>query len=144
MQMIIRPCPDLHRTCKPAGALTGLMPTIVPTIAFTPAPTLPPLSQLNVQLISVSTVPGQITTRLRLFNGQPEAVRITPDTIWLALGYAPDPSGPRVSPEGLSPFDLLPGQAADLSLRWAWSGEPNASLKVGGYQYSVQLEQRKS
>jgi hypothetical protein len=119
------------------GALTGLLPTVVPTMTPTPSPTLPPLSQLDVQVVSVKTVPGYIVVRLRMFNGQPESVRITSDTIWIALGYAPEPSGPRVLAVGLAPFDLLPGQAADFTLHWVWSGEPYASLGISDYKYAV-------
>jgi hypothetical protein len=121
------------------GALTGLLPTPAPTQTPTPSPTLPPLSQLEVQVISVDTVPGRITARLRLFNGQTQPVPITPDTIWLVLGYVPEPSGPRVVAEGLEPFDLLPSQAADLTLTWRWVGEPYGSLGIGSYQFAVTL-----
>jgi hypothetical protein len=121
------------------GALTGLLPTLAPTQTPTSAPTLPPLSQLEVQVISVDTVPGRITARLRLFNGQTQPVPITPDTIWLALGYAPEPSGPRVPAQALAPFDLLPGQAADLTLYWMWEGEPFATFGVGMYLFSIRL-----
>src|SRR5258708_384628 len=75
------------------GALTGLLPTLAPTLTPTPMPTLAPLSQLDVQVVSVETIPGHITVQLRIFNGQTEPVRITPDTIWLALCYAAEPSG---------------------------------------------------
>jgi len=40
----------------------------------------------------------------------------------------------------LEPFTLLPGQAVDLSLHWAWGGEPYANLHVGEYRYAVQIE----
>jgi hypothetical protein len=122
------------------GALTGLLPIIEPSLTPTPMPTVPPLSQLDVQIVSVETIPGHIITRLRIFNGQPDPVRITPDSIWLALGYAPEPDGPRVSAEGLAAFDLLSGQAADLTLRWAWAGEPFATFGVGEYRYSFGIK----
>jgi hypothetical protein len=90
----------------------------------------------------VETVPGRLTARLRLFNGQAEAVRITPDMIWLALGYTPEPPGPRIPAEGLTPFDLLPGQAADVTIHWAWAGEPFADLSVGGYRFTLSFSYR--
>ncbi len=121
------------------GALTGLLPTILPTVTPTPSPTLPPLSRLDVQVISVDTVPRRITIQLRIFNGQNQPVQIAPDNLWLALGYAPQPDGPRVSAGGLVPFDVLPGQAADLSLSWVWAGEPYGSLSVGSYLYGITL-----
>ncbi|MCC7206393.1 MAG: hypothetical protein IT323_03750 [Anaerolineae bacterium] len=55
-----------------------------------------------------------------------EPVHIRPDDIWMAFGYAPHSPGPRVPAEGLAPFDLLPGQAADVTVVWAWAGEPHA------------------
>jgi hypothetical protein len=122
------------------GALTGLLPTLVPTQTPSPSPTLPPFSQLEVQVIAVNTIPGRITAQLRLFNGQPQPVHIAPDTIWLALGYAPQPDGPRMPAEELAPFDLLPGQAADLTLSWSWVGEPYGSLGVGDYHYGISLK----
>ncbi len=120
------------------GALTGLLPSPAPTQTPTPSPTLPPLSQLEVQVISVDTVPGRITAQLRLFNGQTQPVPITSNTIWLALGYAPEPSGPQVPAQALAPFDLLPGQAADLTVSWAWANEPYATLGVGLYRYNIE------
>ncbi len=123
------------------GALTELPPAVEPMAAPTPAPTLPPFSRLDVQVISVDTVPGRITTRLRLYNGADEALHFGPETIWLALGYAPEPPGPRVLAEGLEPFEVLPGQAADLTLHWAWAGEPCGSLGIGSYQFAVSLAQ---
>ena len=122
------------------GALTGLLPTILPTLTPTPSPTLPPLSLLDVQVVSVETTQGHITVRLRIFNGQSQPVHITPDTIWLALGYAPEPSGPRVPAEGLVAFDLLSGQAADFTLIWSWSGDPYGSLWVSNYHYTFGLK----
>jgi hypothetical protein len=121
------------------GALTGLLPTLAPTMTPTPSPTLPPISQLEVQVVAVETVPGHILVKLRIFNGQAEPVHITPDTIWLALGYAPEPSGPRLTAEGLVPFDLLPGQAADLALRFAWDNEPFGLVGIGDYLFSLKF-----
>ncbi len=90
-------------------------------------------------MVGVETTPGHVTVRMRIYNGQSQPVHITPDTIWLALGYAPEPSGPRVPAETLEPFDLLSGQAADLTVRWTWAGEPFGSIGIGPYEYSVQL-----
>jgi len=46
---------------------------------------------------------------------------------------------PRSPAEGLTPFDLLPEQAADLTLVWFWGGEPYASMGVGEYRFAIQL-----
>jgi hypothetical protein len=94
---------------------------------------------IDVRLVSVTTVDGQITTRLRIYNGQTIPIAFTQDDIWLALGYAPDPPGPRNPAEGLTPFDLLPEQAVDLILVWYWADEPFAALQVGSYRWAIQL-----
>jgi len=94
---------------------------------------------VDVRLVSVTTVEGQITTRLRIYNGQSEAVSFTQDDIWLSLGYAADPPGPRNPAEGLQPFTLLPEQAVDLTLVWYRADEPYAALQVGGYRFAIQL-----
>lgn len=95
---------------------------------------------VDVRLVSVTTVDGQITTRLRIYNGQTEAVTFTQDDIWLSLGYAEDPPGPRNPAEGLQPFTLLPEQALDLTLVWYRADEPYGALQVGSYRFAVQLE----
>lgn len=94
---------------------------------------------VDVRLVSVTYVEGQITTHLRIYNGRTEALHFTQDDIWLALGYAPEPPGPRNPAEGLTPFDLLPEQAVDLRLVWYWDGEPYASMGVGEYRFAIQL-----
>lgn len=94
---------------------------------------------IDVRLVSVTTIEGQITTRLRIYNGQTTPVTFTPDDIWLALGYAPDPPGPRNPAEGMQPFELLPEQAVNLTLVWYWADEPYAALQVGSYRWVIQL-----
>jgi hypothetical protein len=95
---------------------------------------------VDVRLVSVTFIEGQITTRLRIYNGRTETLSFTQDDIWLALGYAPEPPGPRNPAEGLTPFDLLPEQAVDLTLVWYWGGEPYASMGVGDYRFAIQLQ----
>jgi hypothetical protein len=94
---------------------------------------------VDVRLVSVTYVEGQITTRLRIYNGRTEVLHFTQDDIWLALGYAPEPPGPRNPAEGLTPFDLLPEQAVNLTLVWYWNDEPYASMGVGEYAFAIQL-----
>ncbi len=94
---------------------------------------------VDVRLVSVSHLEGQITTQLRIYNGQVTPVSLTQDDIWLALGYAPDPPGPRNPAEGLQPFTLQPEQAVDLTLVWYWGGEPFGALQVGSYRFAIQL-----
>jgi len=94
---------------------------------------------VDVRLVSVTYIEGQITTHLRIYNGRTETLHFTQDDIWLAMGYAPEPPGPRNPAEGLAPFDLLPEQAVDLTLVWYWGGEPYASMGVGDYRFAIQL-----
>jgi len=112
------------------GLLVGLpVPDANPIATPTPAPTAP-FAGLDVQVIAADTLPGQLTTRLWIYNGGNTIIPITPDDIWLARGYTPNPPGPRIYAEGLTPFDLLPGQAAEVMLVWQWGGEPYLSLFV--------------
>ena len=114
---------------------------VIPVTLTPPVPTVTPIPArdlLHVEVISVETVPGRMTVRLRAYNGQPEPVDIRPEDIAIAFGYAPQPPGPWTTAEGLEPFTLLPGQAVDLTLIWPWSGEPYAVVRVGVYRYAVQ------
>lgn len=125
------------------GELAGILSQ--PAIAVTPAPlptrtpTAIPFIGLDVQIVSVTTEAGRVTTRLRLYNGGGVPLPITPDDVWLALGYAENPPGPRVPAEALASFDLLPGQAADMTLVWPWAGEPYGSLGIGGYRFALEF-----
>jgi hypothetical protein len=118
----------------------------LPTIPVTPTPMMPTVTPiparalLHVEIISVETVPGQVTIRLRTFNGQSEAVEIRPEDISIAFGYEPQPPGPWTPADGLEPLTLLSGQAVDLTLVWMWTGEPYAMLRFGAYRYALQLD----
>jgi len=117
----------------------------LPVIPVTPTPPMPTATPipardlLYVEVISVETVEGKVSIRLRAFNGQSEPVDIRPEDVSIAFGYAPQPPGPWTPADGLEPFTLLPGQAVDLTLYWAWAGEPYAILCVGVYRYALQL-----
>ncbi|NLF75314.1 MAG: hypothetical protein GX573_06415 [Chloroflexi bacterium] len=118
----------------------------LPVIDATPTP-LPPTATpypardlLHVDVISVVTVESMITIQLRAYNGQPEPVDLRPEDFAIAFGYTPEPPGPWTTAEGLEPFTLLPGQAVDVTLHWAWAGEPYASLRIGVYGFAVELE----
>lgn len=119
-----------------------LLAAVPAEAVYTPVPTatsLPARERLHVDVITVTTAAGRLTTRLRVYNDGMRAVRITPDDIWLALGYAPDPPGPRQPAEGLTPFDLLPEQAVDLTLVWYWASEPYGALQVGEWRFAMQV-----
>jgi hypothetical protein len=118
------------------GLLTTALalPTPFPTVPA-PTATLIPFAALDVQLIDVTTLDGQVTMRLRLYNAGGEPLRFTPDDLWMAFGYAENPPGPRIPADGMTPFDLLPGQAADVTLVWPWSGEPYGALAVGEWKW---------
>ncbi|MGQ9909610.1 MAG: hypothetical protein ACUVS2_12315 [Candidatus Flexifilum sp.] len=109
------------------------------TLSFASEPLDLRYDGVDVRLVSVTYIEGQITTHLRIYNGRTETLHFTQDDIWLALGYAPEPPGPRNPAEGLTPFDLLPEQAVDLRLVWYWGGEPYASMGVGEYRFAIQL-----
>ena len=130
---------ELGRMGDLLGAPAQQVPAVTSTITPTTAPTAIPFMGLDVQIVSVTTNDGRITTRLRLYNGGATMITITPDDVWLALGYAENPQGPRTPAEGLARFDLLPDQAANVTLIWAWAGEPFGSLGVGDWRYSVAL-----
>jgi hypothetical protein len=108
-------------------------------LSFAAAPPDLRYDGVDVRLVSVTYVEGQITTHLRIYNGRSETLHLTQDDIWLALGYAPEPPGPRNPAESLTPFDLLPEQAVDLTLVWYWANEPYASMGIGEYRFAIQL-----
>jgi len=110
------------------------------TLSFAAEPLDLHYDGVDVRLVSVTYLEGQITTHLRIYNGRAETLHFTQDDIWLALGYAPEPPGPRNPTEGLTPFDLLPEQAVDLTLVWYWGGEPYANMGVGDYRFAIQLQ----
>lgn len=130
---------ELGRMGELIGALAVPVVAVTPTPLPTATPTLIPFIGLNVQIISVTTSAGQVTTRLRLYNGGNTLLPIMSEDVWLALGYVENPPGPRTPAEGLAPFDLLPGQAADMTLVWLWSGEPYGSLGIGAYRFALQF-----
>ena len=130
---------ELGRMGELIGVLAQSVIAITPTLLPTTIPTPIPFIGLDVQIVSVTTSERQITTRLRLYNGGNSSVPIMPDDLWLALGFAENPPGPRTPAEGLTPFDLLPGQAADMTLVWLWSGEPYGSLGIGAYRFALHI-----
>jgi hypothetical protein len=130
---------ELGRMGELIGVLAQPVIAVTPTPLPTATPTLIPFVGMDVQIVSVTTEDGRITTRFRLYNGGTTVIPITPNDVWLALGYAENPPGPRTPAEGLTPFDLLPGQAADMTLVWLWSGEPYASLGIGAYRFALQF-----
>ncbi len=118
----------------------------LPVIPVTPTPPMPTATPfpardlLHVDVISVETMEEKVIIRLRAYNGQFEPVNIRPEDISIVFGYEAQPPGPWTTAEGLEPFTLLPGQAVDLTLHWAWDGEPYAMLRVSVYRYAVQIE----
>ena len=123
------------------GELVGLTLPDLPPIAVTATPIQQnsPFADVDVQIISVTTQPGQLTTRFRIYNGGSETLHITGDDIQLALGYVPDPAGPFVPAESLMSFSLLSEQAIDLTLIWDWQNEPYATFEIESYQLSIEL-----
>ncbi len=71
---------------------------------------------------------GQVTTRLRMYNGGESPFRsrrMMSGWRWATPKTRPVRARPL---KGLYRCDLLPGQAADITLIWPWHGEPYGSL----------------
>lgn len=130
---------ELGRMGELIGALAQPVVALTPTPLPTAIPTPIPFISLDVQIVGVTTHIGQITTRFRLYNGGSSPIPIMPGDLWLALGYGENPPGPRAPAEGLAPFTLLPGQAADMTLVWLWQGEPYGSLGIGSWRFALQF-----
>jgi hypothetical protein len=118
-----------------------------PTETPTPIPT--PVDRVDVEVVSMTSdaQTRSMAVALRIFNARQAPLKIGPDALWISLGYVEHPLGPRVPAEGLTPFELLPGQAVNLSVTFPWNGEPYATVGTDGlgdsgtYQYSVQIKQ---
>lgn len=130
---------ELSRSGELLGALALPTPHVTPTAPLTLTPTPVVFPSFGVQVIEVTYATGQLTTVLRIYNGSSQIVPVKPDDLWLALGYIPQPSGPRVPADGLTAFDLLPGQAADVTLLWRWEGEPYAVLGIGEWRFAINV-----
>jgi hypothetical protein len=117
----------------------------LPVIQVTPTPPMPTATPfpardlLHVDVISVFTVDDRVTVQLRAYNGQSEPVDLRPEDFAIAFGFAPQPPGPWTTAEGLEPFTLLPGQAVDLTLHWAWAGEPYSTSHILSYKFAIEL-----
>ncbi|MBZ0308627.1 MAG: hypothetical protein K8I82_21350, partial [Anaerolineae bacterium] len=122
---------DIERD-TPIATPTPLIPTVTP---------LPARDLLYVELVSVETSSdGYLVTSLRLYNGQFDPVTLYPDDIQMAFGNQPHPPGPWIPASNLEEMIILPGQAGDLTITWAWEEQmPYAMLQVLAYQFSVQL-----
>jgi hypothetical protein len=121
-----------------SGMVTGVELPQVATPTLTPAATLAPRN-LNVQLISVTTKDEVASFRLRIFNPRNDAVQLDGNAIAVVYGYEPRPVGPRVAAE-IQPFDLLPGQAVDLTVNMRWNEEPFAMLNVfDEYKFAIEF-----
>ncbi|KAB2893780.1 MAG: hypothetical protein F9K28_07465 [Bacteroidetes bacterium] len=122
---------DIERD-TPIATPTPIIPTATP---------LPARDLLYVELVSVgASSDGYLVTSLRLYNGQFEPVTLYPDDIQLAFGSHPNPPGPWVAASGLEAMTILPGQAGDLTITWAWEGQmPYAALRVLAYEFSIQI-----
>ena len=112
----------------------------LPTLQMsTPTATAMSVQRVDVQLITVTKQTGQLAVRLRVFNGRSVPITLDSNTVWLVYGYSERPVGPRISAH-LAPTNLEPGQAADLTLVFAWHGEPFAMLNVfEGYSFALTL-----
>jgi len=123
-----------------ADPLTLFSSLALPTVQVpTPTVTATLVQRVDVQLITVTKQTGQLAVRLRVFNGRSTPVTLDSSTVWLVYGYSERPVGPRISAH-LAATNLEPGQAADLTLVFAWHGEPFAMLNVfEGYSFALTL-----
>ncbi len=116
--------------------LGGLLPTL-PAYTPTASPTL--AERVDAQIIGITTQTGRLTVKVHLFNGRFAPLKIDDQSIWLIYGYSEQPEGPHIAAD-VQPVSLEPGQAADLTLVFAWHGEPFAMLGIlGEYSYSMTL-----
>jgi hypothetical protein len=97
-------------------------------------------SQIDVQLLSVTTQPGHLTAYLRIHNGGTVPMTITDEDISLMLSNTPNPIENHQPAENLSPLVLLPEQTAELSLVWEWNEELQGNLQIGSYVYGLIIE----
>ncbi|MHB8628890.1 MAG: hypothetical protein ACYDBJ_25745 [Aggregatilineales bacterium] len=131
------------------GLLTFQSLVAPTTIPPTPTLTATPDERLDVELIGVTSSgstlstngSGYVTARIHIVNRTLSAFTVGPDTIWMAFGYDPDPLQPRIPSEGLTPFQLQPDQAVDLTIYYPWNGETYASLGIGeDYRFSIRIK----
>ncbi len=113
-----------------------------------PAETLT-ASSLDVVILDAQTEgtpahPGDLVVTARLFN--PHAQPITVLASEVAAVFSPAapgdtfPVGPLAQEaSGLLPLTVGPGQAQDIALHFAWSGDPGVGLEIGGYRFIVRL-----
>ncbi len=118
-----------------AGMTLPLVDLPTPTVTLTPA------QRIDAQIISVTSAQGEVNIHVRIYNGQYAPVRLDANSIGLVYGYAEHPVGPSVAAE-LDAFELQPRQAADMSMKFAWHGEPFATLRLlGSYEYGLTFRQ---
>ncbi len=131
------PDQELSQTGELIG--THLSPTPDATLVSTPTVLPPRFTSVDVQIISITQADGQIMTQFRLYNGGMETLHIVPDDIWLAIRYTALPAGPGVPVNGISDFNLLPGQAIDLTIIWLWGQEPFGILGIAEFRFAVNI-----
>jgi hypothetical protein len=121
---------------SPDDSVAG-MPTVnPPTLAVVPTAR----QRIDVDMIRVTMQPGHLSVRLRVFNGQTQPLTLDEHSMWLTYGYSEQPAGPHVQAE-LQSLTLAPYQAADVTVIWAWHGEPYAVIGIMDvYQYSLTLK----
>jgi hypothetical protein len=128
---------ELARDGLTVALVAEVNPPTAPAM-MPPIPTeTPGYAGIQVDVIRVSVGEATVSVHLRLYNGRDVALHVLPDALWLAYGYAPAPPGPRLPADGLHPFDLLPDQAADLTLTWPYAGEPYATIGVGEWRFGM-------
>lgn len=127
---------DVEQELSTEGDIAGIdLPKIGEP---TPTPTSTPFQRIDVNLISAEFVPQWVKVKLRIYNGRLTPIVVDANTIQIAYGYAENPVGPT-EPAILAAFELASGQAVDLTITFAWQGEPFCTLSVFDYRFAITL-----
>ncbi|MBX3085042.1 MAG: hypothetical protein KF716_25640 [Anaerolineae bacterium] len=127
---------DVEQELSTAGDIVGIdLPKVDPP---TPTATSTPFQRIDVNLISAESTTGWVKVKLRIYNGRLTPIVVDPNTIQIAYGYAENPVGPTESAD-LTAFELASGQAVDLTITFAWQGEPYCTLSLFDYRFSITL-----
>jgi hypothetical protein len=111
-------------------------------VSFTLPPEPPTLDGLDVQVRRVSTDATAVYVEARVFNPQASPVALEALENWLVLGYAPLPLGPQSPPiAGELPDAISAGTAFDLTLTFAYAGEPYGRLFLLGREYALHINE---
>jgi hypothetical protein len=111
-------------------------------VSFTLPPEPSTLDGLDVQVRRVSRDGSAVYVEARVFNPQASPVALEALENGLVLGYAPLPLGPQSPPiAGELPDAIGAGTAFDLTLTFAYAGEPYGRLFLLGREYALHINE---